>query len=59
MLLMFVLTFFSFITRFDKRDLTLEKNRCQVGMSVSKLGQEVFFHLQSLVIVIYFVKQKS
>ena len=56
---MFVLTFFSFITRFDERDLALERNRCQVGMSVSKLGQEVFFRPQSLVIVTYFVKQKS
>ena len=56
---MFVLTFFSFITRFDKRDLTLERNHCQVGTSVCNLEQEVFFHLQSLVIVIYFVKQKS
>ena len=50
MLVMFVLTFFSFITRFDKRDLILERNSCQVGVSVSKLGQ-VFLHLESLVVI--------
>ena len=48
----------SFINRFNKRDLTSERNCCQVGMSVSKLGQLVFFQLQSLV-VICFVKQKA